>query len=276
MVNSVNVTYTSTDTLYDVVDKINAADPNVQCFFNYTEQRLYILANNTTTITDVTFGASGFTMLQNFLTSTIRMNNGFSPEDLKIDPAQALNSATNEQAFKVTPGTVFSFQVNGVTYNFTNLQSLNAVMAALNSPVLGAQFNTQTQEVQLNSRTPIQIIDLNGNFTQFTGLNGSQRIGQMTAALDDKVDSEHASVYQKYTQSANALEQLNNAQAVNSALAFTSDEVGMPFEVEQANAVKALIAFNAALQVMHLMDKMLSDLVGILGGASSSTFTLRE
>jgi flagellar hook-associated protein FlgK len=276
MINSVNVTYTATDSLYDVIDKINAADPNVQCFFNYTEQRIYILSNNTSTITDVTFGASGFTMLQNFLTSTIRMNNGFSPEDLKINPNLALNSATNQQAFKVTPGATFTFQVNGLTFSFTDLQSLNNVMSTLNSPVLGALFNTQTQEVQLNSRTPIRIIDLFGNFTTFTGLNGSKRIGQMTDALDDKVNSQFSSVKLEYTQSVNALEQLNNAQALNSAIAYDASEVGTPYEAEVASATKALIAYNAMLQVLHLIDKMLSDLVGIVGGASSSTFGLRE
>lgn len=276
MVNSVNVTYAGTDTLYDVIDRINAADPNVKCFFNYTEQRLYILSNNTTTISDVTAGASGFTMLQNFLTSTIRMNNGFSPEDLKIDPALAFNAPNNQQAYKVTPGARLTFQVNGVTYNFTDQNSLNNIMSALNSPTLGALFNTQTQEVQLNSRTPIRLIDINGNFTVFTGLNGSKRIGLMTGALDDKAVSQLEVAQREYAQSVAQLDQLNNAQALNSAIAYQGDEVGTPYEVEMANAAKSLIAFNAMLQVLHLQDKMLSDLVGILGGASASTFSLRE
>ncbi len=276
MVNSVTVTYAETDSLYDVLDKINAADPNVQAVFNYTDQRIYILSNNTTTLTNVSPGAKGFLAMQNFLTSTIRMNNGFSPEDLKIDPTLALSSAANQQAFRVTPSATFTVSINGTSYTFDNLDTLNSIGTAINSPTLGFQFDAATQEILLRADTPISVVDVEGNFKAFTGLNGSHRIGELTDSLDNQVVSDYDSAESTATQAQDALDQLNNAQASTAALAYTDDESGVPYETESANAVKALIAYNACLQIMHLMDQMLSDLVSIVGGASSSTFALRE
>jgi mannose/fructose-specific phosphotransferase system component IIA len=39
-----------------------------------------------------------------------------------------------------------------------------------------------------------------------------------------------------------------------------------------ANSVKSMVAYNAALQALQIQDKMLSDLVDIVGGAPNNVF----
>jgi hypothetical protein len=286
-VNSVTTSYTTADSLYDILDAINAADPNVRAVFNYTEQKVYVLSNNTVTINNGTGNIKNLLGLNNQLSSTVRMNNGFSPTDIRINPNYALNAQVpamgvdNLQAFKITPGTAGTVLINGVPVSWNANQSLNQISVNINAVFaltgVGFQFSTGTQEVTLRSQNPITIIDQTGNFTAFTGLNGTVRLGNEAASLGNKVESDLAGAKQLRDQSQAALDQLNNAQANVAALSFSNSESGTPYEVEQANAVKSMIAFNAALQALQIMDKMLSDLVGIVGAASSdSVFATRS
>jgi len=279
-VNSVVVNFTNANSIYDVLDTINSADPNVHAVFNYTEQKIYMLSNNTITVNDGTGNFKNMTYLSNQLSSTVRMNNGFSPSDILINPAFALNAqipalgVDNVQAFKVAPGTSGTILINGIAINWNSNQSLNQIMTAITFSGAGvaAQFSTSQQSIILTSKNPIQIIDQTGNFTAFTGLNGTVRLGTEASAVSTRVASDLASATQLTNQSQAALTQLQNAQDANSAVSFASGDPGVSYDQEMADSVKSMVAYNAALQALQIQDKMLSDLVDIVGGAPNNVF----
>ena len=121
-VNGVLVTYATTDSIDTILAKINAADPNVDGVFNAATNRFFILSDNPVNIANVSGnfigGLSNWSNLNNVLTSTIRMNNGFATTDPRIDfndvlkptaaelnstlPGTNFNTGPNSQAFRVT------------------------------------------------------------------------------------------------------------------------------------------------------------------------------
>jgi hypothetical protein len=94
--SSPNLTYLSSQSVYDMLDTINAADPTVQDVFSYRDKKIYMVSNNTISIKSVTGNIFGFAFLRNRVSSTIRMNNGFTEQDLKI-------SATTPRTLPLTP-----------------------------------------------------------------------------------------------------------------------------------------------------------------------------
>jgi len=297
-VNSTNVTYTSGQSIYQILDNINASDPNVDAVFSYKDQKIYILSNNTVSINSVTGNIFGFAFLRDTVSSNIRMNNGFTAQDLKIDSGipltvnSPLDSSYNTQAFKVTPSSSGSIQVNifdnvtgvtkTVTVNWTNTQTLTEIAAAVTAQVgratFSMTFNSNTQQLVLQDITPISITDLTGNFTTFTGMNGSPRIGNMGSGLAQQASDDYNSALSLTNQSQAALDQLNNSQADIAAVSFsgssgttTATESGVPYANEMADSVKSMIAYNAALQATAIMEKMLDDLISIVGGSGSSS-----
>jgi hypothetical protein len=74
-------------------------------------------------------------------------------------------------------------------------------------------------------------------------------------------------------QATNSLTQLNNAQA-NIAGVSTGSGPGVPVAVLEQQAAQSLITYNALLQIMEVMDQMLSNLISIVGGGASSSGTL--
>jgi len=298
-VNGVAVNWTTTDSIDDILDAINAADPNVHAVFNMTQGRFYLYSSNPINIIDTAGNFTDVGILNNVLTSTIRMNNGFSPTDttivfgLPFPLNSALNSplpgqsfpgqfppGPNTQAFRVTPSASGSFVVNGFTVTWDNTQSLYTILAAIPTTFPGtlsftSSFDPNTQTVTLYSAQgprPIQIVDTKGNFTVFTGLNGNTPIGNLSSGLLAQVDSELLASELSRDQARASLEQLNTAQANIGALSTVAGEPGVPIQIEQENAIKSLIAFNAALQVMGVINQMYSDLVNIIGVGNSSNF----
>lgn len=286
-VNSVTVSYTTGQSINDILDMINAADPTVNAVFSYKDQRFYMFSNNTISVKDVTGNFTGFSSVRNFLSSTIRMNNSLSPADMIIDPIAAMNNLQNTQAFKITPSLNGSFQINGITVNWDNTMSLTsggivpsiqAAIGAATGGVVSVAWVKGTQQLTLFSLSPIKITDLTGNFTTFTGMNGSPRIGNMGAGLAQQASDDYNSALSLTNQSQAALDQLNNSQADIAAVSFsgtsgstTATESGVPSANEMADSVKSMIAYNAALQATAIMEKMLSDLISIVGGSGSSS-----
>lgn len=316
-VNSTTGSWVSaTDSIETILTAINAADPNLKAVFNYTQQQFYVLSNNPINITNAVNNFTNFTNLRNFLTSTIRMNNGFTPLEPRIDYTAALNSTLpgvapngpNSQAFRVTPGMSGSFVLNNVTFTyyldvsstmivdrvyngvnnpFAGAPSLQTLFNAISTnpwapnPAVNAIFNTFTtnptittlnQTATLVSTRPIQILDSTGNFTVFTGFDGNTPIGNLSSGILTQISSDLSAQTIVKNQSSAALDQLNTAQADLAAVSYSASDPGVPFETEQENAVKALIAFNASLQVMQVLNQMYADLVSIVGGAPSNNF----
>ncbi|HEY5039133.1 MAG TPA: flagellin hook IN motif-containing protein, partial [bacterium] len=185
--NMTTVSWTNADSIYTILDKINAADPNVQAVYNYTQKAFYLLSNNPVNVSDISGNFTAWANTQDVLVSSVRMNNGFTlaPKIPQIITApQLLNSANNTMAFRVTPGTSGTFVLNGVTINWTNTQTFNSIRAAIGGiPGMGASFSNAAQTFTLFNKTPIQIIDTSGNFTVFTGLNGNTPIGNLASGI---------------------------------------------------------------------------------------------
>jgi hypothetical protein len=295
-INNTTVTYTSGESIYDILDSINNADSNVDAVFNYKTQKIYILSNNSVSIKSVSGNIFGFAFLVNKDSSMIRMNNGFTYNDLKISTTTALNSTVNTQNFKVTPSTSGSFTVEvygtttqTVTINWTNTETLSQICSSVQSAMVALgrtnfqfTFDTTTQTLNISDTAPVSITDLTGNFTTFTGMNGSPRIGNMGAGLAEEASDDYSSASTLIDVAQASLDQLNNAQADIAAISYsgtsssssstttTATESGTPYETELANSVKSMIAYNAALQAMAIQEKMLSDLISIISGSSSS------
>jgi hypothetical protein len=139
-------------------------------------------------------------------------------------------------------------------------------------------FTPSSQTVTIQDTVPISITDLTGNFTTFTGMNGSPRMGNMGSGLVKQAGNDYAAAKLISDQSQASLDQLNNSQADLAAVSFsgtsggtTASEAGVPYSVEMADSVKSMVAYNAALQAVAIQEKMLSDLVSIISGSGSST-----
>jgi len=173
--------------------------------------------------------------------------------------------------------------VDGVQVAWNNNQTLLQILgniAIVTGNQVTASFATGSQTVTLlstNPPQPIQITDSIGNFTVLTGLNQSTPVGSLTSGLLGQISSNLSSQQLVQSQAQDSLTQLTNAQADLSAVAFTSGDHGTPVQTEQENAIKSLIAFNAQLQVLQIINQMFADLVGIVGPptAPATTFQLR-
>jgi flagellar hook-associated protein 1 FlgK len=290
-VNSATVTYTAGESIYNILDAINSADPTVHAVFSYTDQKIYMLSSKAISVKDVTGNFTGFTSVRNFLSSTIRMNNGLSPSDILINQTGAMNNAQNTQAFKITPSVSGSFMINGIEVDWKNTMSLMGPTNSIQSAILTATggtvsvaWNTATQQLSLYSTSPITITDLTGNFTTFAGLNGNTQLGNMGSGLAAEATDSYNSSLAVTNASQASLDQLNNAQADIAAVSFsgssdssssssttTETEAGVPAANEEADSVKSMVAYNAALQAMAIQEKMLDDLIAIVSGSSSGT-----
>jgi len=313
--NGVTVNWSDADSVYQILDAMNAADPNVQAVFNVTDRMFFMFSSNPINIRDVVGNFTLSNQINNVLTSSIKMNNGFAPLDPRIDyqeppiflggnpAADDMNSplpgfvqvglpnqGPNTTAFKVTPSTHGSFTINGTaggrTITWTEKDSLAYVLSQINGvyAALGTTITAYFEQIPSNrayqtvtlysgaNPRPIQIVDNIGNFTVFTGLNANAPIGNLSSGLLNQVDTEVTSQQLTYNQARASLEQLNTAQANIGALSTVAGEPGVPIQVEQENAIKSLIAFNAALQVLGVINQMYSDLVNIVGVGNSSNF----
>lgn len=295
-VNGVTITYTTANTIDDVLSMINSSVPNVYAVFNSTTQQFFMFSNNPITIAEI--GGDNFTAwgnIHNVLTSTIRVNNGFAPTSPNIVfggansalnsilPGVAFNSGPNSQAYRVTPSASGTFTIDGIQFNWNNTQSLSTIRTMINTYAWAAAgksqislgFSSSSQTVTLfssNPPTPIQIVDNTGNFTVFTGLNGNTPIGNLTSGVLNSVSSDLSTQQLLQSQASDSLTQLNNAQANIAGVATSGNQAGVPLANIQQQAVQSLISYNALLQVLQVIDNMYSDLVNVVGGAPSASF----
>ncbi|HET9869647.1 MAG TPA: hypothetical protein VFR02_03995, partial [bacterium] len=315
------------DSIYSVLEAVNANNSNVTALFNYNAQQVLIFSNSPINMTD-TNGTNGFmqgTQLNEILMSSIRMNNGFAPTDPQIDPATRMNTtpanlgiaapvpvpytAGNSAAFRVTPSLTGSFTINGVQTDFTNqppalnangatpytlTQIANAISAGGN-PItfpIGASFNIPSQQFILtlgpNSGTPpgsalspIQIQDLTGNFSVFTGLNASVAASNLASNLTSRVDADAQNADTLYAQANDALTQLNTAQAQVGTLSTGTGtgpgNAGTPVAFMEEQAMQALVAYNASLEMLQIQNQMFADLLSVVAPpppTGSSPFVL--
>jgi flagellar hook-associated protein FlgK len=293
--------FTLADTIYTIIDAINGADPNVEAVYNATSKSIYIFSNDPINVVNIGSNITDFAQLNNVLVSTFRMNNGFAPTDTVIDfndppkpladnlnstlPGTLLYQGPNVQAYKVTPSSQGTFTINGVTRNWTNTQSLAQILNSMSGVYPGTFITAFFDQNPLNSTyqtltifsanapRPIQMMDTVGNFMVFTGLNGNTQIGELSSGILSEISGEVSAQQLTLDQAGASLTQLNKAQADLAAIDTSESGGGWgePIALEQQKAVNALIAYNALLQVMQIIDQMYADLVDIVGGTSGSS-----
>lgn len=178
------------------------------------------------------------------------------------------------------PGIGGLINIPPATYTLNGITSPNphpGWNAATGSPQISFNFDPATQTVSILSQQngavspqPIVINDLSGNFTVFTGLNGSLPIGSMASGIVSQVSSDAASHQALESQASNSLTQLNNAQANIAGVSTSSGQAGVPIATIEQQAMQSLISYNAMLEVLQVIDNMYVDLVNMVGGSTSS------
>lgn len=282
-INGNLITYTNSgDSINSILDKINAADPNVEAVFNYSQQTFYILSDNPVNLASVGGNFKNTSLLNNLLTSSFVLNNGFAYTDPPLDPTLPLNAPINTQAFRVTPGTSGTVVVNGVPIQWNDTQSLLTILASLPVPAglnqSGAGGNVPnppfpprySYTISLYGNSPITIDDQTGNFTAFTGLNTPDAtVGQYSSNILTQLSSDSSNAQVVYNQANSSLTQLNNAQANIAGVSTASGQAGVPIATIEQQAMQSLIAYNAMLEVLQVIDNMYVDLIDMVGGSTT-------
>jgi hypothetical protein len=236
--------------------------------------------------------------------SSLKLNNSFAYTNPQINQNQALNSYNNTTAFRITPSTSGSFTINGTvvyspvyvsaavqpwtsktTINAMSNQIFNAVPAVTAelwtdvSQTLPTFFggNTNINAFTMTSSSPMEVVDTTGNFSVFTGLNANMPVNDLANSILANITNDVSNQQSVTTTAQDALTQLNNAQAEVAGVATTSSgtgSYGVSLAALQEQAMQSLNVYNASLQVLNIMNQMLSDLIEVVGGnTSSTTFT---
>ncbi len=223
-------------------------------------------------------------------------------------------TAGNQAAFRVTPSTTGTFAINGIPiytqypppptpnnspYSFTNISqalsptSANTLSGIINEidaagaayfPLpLAASFNKQTQQFSLaygagsNVLTPIQVTDISGNFSVFTGLNATVSASTLASNLTSQVTAGAQNANTLFTQSNDSLTQLNNEQANIGTLSAASGSgtptAGTPVSLVEEQAMQALVAYNASLEMLQIQNQMFADLLNVVAPVPPSGAT---
>jgi flagellar hook-associated protein 1 len=335
-VNGNTVNYNVGESIDDILNSINTVDPNVDAVFNQTTQQFYILSPDPITIANLTGNFVQWAAINNVLTSTIRIANGFEPGSANAstviyagansaldsieDPLLGFpNNVGNSQAFRVTPSTSGSFAIDGFVVPFTvngvpgttwyDTMSMAQIVAGIKNasaagvfkgtsivPIPQFSLNPNVQTLTLlsgsNSATtnplPITINDITGNFTVFTGLDGNTSLANMASGILTNISSDVTNQDQVLSQAQASLTQLNTAQANIGAVSMPSSSSsssgtgttgttlatpGVPLASIEQEAIQAMTAYNASLDVLNIIDQMYSDLIGVVGGSAVSTNT---
>ncbi len=292
-------------TIDGIIEAINAADPNIYAVYNASTEEFSLVSNQPISIQNLTGnfvgGLSNWSNIQNVLTSTIQMNSSNIPIYSQIDygsvggdPGNPMNATVpsaffpntgpNSQSFQIVPSASGTFTLyppypNGVQVSWNNTMSLSQIATAITAASGGAitaSFDTNTETLTLFDSTPLpmNIVDNTGNFTSFTGLNGNITLGTMTSALSGPYSSIGSAVagQQALTdQASNSLTQLQNAQDNIAGITTPgSGLAGVSTATIEQQATQEMIAYNALLMVLQVMDNMYSDLVGIIGSSTPS------
>lgn len=300
-VNGVTISYTTANSIDDILNLINSSVPNVYAVFNETSQLFYMYSRNPVVVTEV--GADNFTAwgnIHNALTSSVRINNAFAPTQplivftgtnsalnsnlpAPVPPATNFNHGPNTMAFRVTPSTTGTFTINGIQFNWNNTMSLAQIRTMINTygwagagkSQVSMSFNAGTQTVTLlssNPPTPIQIVDNVGNFSVFTGLDANTPIANLTSGMLTQVSTDLTVQQLVETQASNSLKQLNAAQANIAGVSTSGSTPGVPVANIQQQAMQDLITYNAMLQVLQVIDQMYADLVSMTGSNNTGNF----
>jgi hypothetical protein len=199
-------------------------------------------------------------------------------------------SSGNQAAFRVTPSTEGTFTINGTTFSFINNPAsgfgsdslvtpgypvspalappgslLSIILAQSGTTGVGASFDAITQQFILTSPNgPIQVSDKTGNFSVFTGLNANVSADTLASNLLSNVNVGTQTANLSFNQSNDVLTQLNNEQANIGTLTTATSGAGTPVSLVEEQAMQALVAYNASLEMLQIQNQMFADLLSVV------------
>ncbi len=280
-IDGTTINFTANESLQTIINQINSLVPNVDAVFNYTQQKIYILSAQPVVMNDGTGDfKAGISYLQNVLTSSFQMNNGVTTADPAINYFTPMNTPYNTQAFQVTPSSTGIFTINGITFTFSNTQSLQQLLGNISAGLgagVAATFNPSAETITIyNPNTPMTVSDTVGNFSQFTGLNANISAGNASSALLQQATDASNQATMNFQNSSNELSQLNTAQANIAAVSFPNTSgsgsatmgPGVPYTSIEAGAMQDLIAYNASLEMIQILDQMYANLINAVSGGT--------
>ncbi len=275
-IDGVPVNWGLGDSIEDIVNRVNDTVPNVKMVFNETTQKFFILSANYVDIVDSVGTFLDWTDLRTRVVSGSIVGKRDDIDYLALNPSLSLNDQNNLLAFAVTPAAKGSFTINGVTIDWVDQldnppspfgldglpASLNEIIAKINAvPGVEATFVYATQELVLTSQQDIEIVDVTGNFTAFANLYNVGRHGDFAAAISS--ESKYDGML-----SADQIGYLHGG--LDGLIAQQEALGGVNTDVELADILKYEKAYNAAVQVLSVMDSILNTLINRMGGGGGT------
>jgi len=298
-INGTTITYTAGQSIDYILSQLNGIS-GVNAVFNSTTKKFEIFSNTPLTFVGTAGDKFKWANLESVLISTVPINNTLSENNAIVDYGnESLNAnysvagppvtGPNTLAFLTTPSLNGVFTINGTQVTWNNTETLNTILSTAPFPTttIIPNWSPTTQKLQLANKnvggganvnaTPIQIVDVSGNFTAALWLqDGSTPIGNIVSNISTQLSSQINTYQTDYDSSSASLTQLNNQQDNLAGATGTytvngiTQNVGVPIATIQAQAEQSMITYNAMLQVMEVIDQMLGALVGISGSTSSN------
>ncbi len=157
-VNGQSINVTTTDTINDVIDRINLSSSGVTASFNDTLERIDFLQNETGSLPTIDLQGDTSNFLQAMKLDTAAVMAGIDPESEQALEDVALFSS-------VQSGEIV---INGQQISIdTASDSLATVIEKINASSSGAvaSFNTETRKVLIESTNPESVLELDSNGT---------------------------------------------------------------------------------------------------------------
>jgi len=225
-------------------------------------------------------------------TSSAPVNNSPLSSLNPVDPAQALNSVTNQLAFFTRPATdtnppvLFQTKVNGNTFTWQNSNSPSAILAALTAATPAGKrvynsFNPITQVVTLvrsgdpafnagtntaaNPMSSISVVDTTGNLSRFFNFD-------TTLTAQGTQDQEVTSLSVQVSVEGTAKVQAKSL--VDATATLQTQQSGVDLNAEMARAAAYQRSYQAAVRLQYIIDDMLNVLINRTGSSSSLSSAL--
>lgn len=245
-INGTQITLSSSDTLDDVINKINSSSAGVTASYDATTGDMSLSSNSSSPII---LGSAADT--SDFLQQAELFNNGTTSVTSSIGLGRINPDADLTTAGLRTPVTPGTFTINGVTINYTAGASLNDLISNINSSSAGVTATYDTYDDQLvlssNQRGPQSITVADGTGNLATALRLGSSDSQLSVGKPTLFSVNGGAVRQSDTNI------LTSSQLGISGVNFTATATGdteltvAPDVDTIANAINAFVsAYNTA------------------------------
>lgn len=257
-INGHQVTIATTDSLQDVFDKINAADPSVTASYNRSTDKLTL-----TSASPIILGAANDT--SNFLSAMRLANNGTGSISSTSSLGSLSKTATLDNARLGTTlsASSGSFTVNGVSIAYdSTTDSLNTLLSRINASSAGvtASYDSAKDRVVLVNNTTgdtgVGVADVTGNLATALGLTSGAgatlsrgQNAQFTINGGDTLTSESNTIGDDYLGTTGVSVTLTSAtsQTVTVAADTASMQTAIQTFITKFNAVQSFIDTNTKI-----------------------------